>query len=64
MSTFLVGYSCLRAPSPREEFPMSLFSDNEKAYLQHQHFGRLAPSGKAGLVLASAPTIFMLTEQI
>ena len=42
---------------------MSLFSDKEKAYLQHQHFGRLAPSGKAGLVLASAPTIFMLTEE-
>ena len=43
---------------------MSLFSGKEKAYLQQQHFGRPAPSGKAGLVLASAPTIFMLTEEI
>ena len=41
---------------------MNLFSDEEKAHLQHQHFGRLATSGKTGPVLASAPTIFMLNE--
>ena len=43
---------------------MSLFSGKEKAYLQHQHFGRLAPSSRRGPGLASAPTIFMLTEEI
>ena len=40
------------------------YSDEEKAHLQHQHFGRLATSGKTGPVLASAPTIFMLNEEI
>ena len=43
---------------------MSLFSDNETAYLQHQHFGLLATWSKTGPVLASAPTIFMLAEEI